>query len=390
METKEIKILEKHEDYADWEKLIKHCETLEELTELEKEKAKRAFMLLKKELGDSFLKDAFASGHPVVRKIVNLAPWTRKWMTWFAEAIGEVKNQENYSSLLSRLKDKDKFGEGLSVLEIAYKFSKAGFIISFDPIVSVSGRTQKPDLKLTDKDTGENLFAEVSILGESEIAREASQTMERITEPLWYSVPFVCYCGRIHKTLSEKHLEYIVNKVKGVAEKVKRENAFQELVEEDVIEMGIALENDKQFLEKWASERGLKVGEFSGPPFDVNEILRTKSRIEKEQQQLPQEHPNILVIKNYNLFFYVHDVRKAINELEEVVYEYPHLLSAVVGGRYMGRGENIITMKDQHVFIRKTVYSVITEQYIILLNRFCQSKISTSTVTKMYNSFRSY
>ncbi|MEW6231759.1 MAG: hypothetical protein AB1566_05510 [Chloroflexota bacterium] len=390
MEEKNMKILERHEDYLDWEKLIQHCETIDGFTDLEKEGAKRAFRLLKEEFGNDFLKCAFANYHPIRHYIVNLAPWTRRWVIWLAEAIKELKDQENYPNLLSRLKDDEKFGEGVSVLESAYKLSKAGFNISFDPLIDSLGRTKSPDLKLIDKDTKEELFVEVSVLGESKIARDASQTMQRIIEPLWWSVPFMHYCGRIYKTLSEKHLAHIVKNLDEIVEKVKRENIFQNLVIEDVIEMGIAPENDKQFLEKWATERGLKVGEFSGPPFDVDEILRTKRKIENEQKQLPSNHPNILIIRNNNLFFHVRDIRKTINELEEAVYEYPHLLVVVIAGGYMGSGENVITMKDQHVFIKKTKADLFVEQYIILFNQFCGLKISPSTITKVYNSFRSY
>lgn len=152
----------------------------------------------------------------------------------------------------------------------------------------------------------------------------------------------------------------------------------------------MAPESDKQFLEKWASERGLKVGELSGPAFNVDEILRTKRKFEKEQKQLPHDHPNIVIIRNNNLFFHVHDVRKAISELEEEVYEYPHLLAVVVAGGYIGGGESVTAMKDQHVFIRKTRADLLVEQYIILFNQFCEIKVSPTTITKMYNAFRSY
>jgi len=390
METKDVKILEKHEDYENWEKLIQHCQTLEGLTDLEKERAKRAFQWLREELGEKFLANAFESHHPICRYIVNLVPWTRKWMTWFAEALKELKGQENYLSLLDRIKDKNKFSEGASVLEIAYKFSKAGFNISIDPSVDISGRARTPDLKLIDRDTKEELFAEVSVLGKSKIEKDAYQTMEKVTEALWHSVPFMHYWGRISKTLSKRHLDHTVKKIEETVEKVKKEGIFQELVIDDVIEIGMAPENDKQFLQKWSSERGLKVGEFSGPPFDVDHILRTKLKVENEQKQLPHDHPTILIIRNSDLFFHVRDIRKAISELEEVVYEYPHLLAVVVAGGYIGRGEDVITMKDQHVFIKRPRLNLFVEQYIILLNRFSEQKISPATITKIYNSFRSY
>lgn len=385
-----MSILEKHEDYKVWDKLIQHCEVLEGLTDFEKENAKRAFQSLREELRENFLPDAFDARHPICQYLTNLAPWTRKWITRFAVAIKELKAQENYQGLLDRIKDKDKFSEGLSVLEIAYKLCMVGFKITIDPLASISGQEKIPDLKLTDSDTSEELFVEISVLGESRIARDAFQTMQKITEPLWHSVPFMYYCGRIHKSLSEKHMDHIVKKIEEKVEKVKREDIFHELVIEDVIEIGIAPENDKQFLEKWAAGRGFKVGEFSGPPFDVDEILRTKRRIEKEQKQLPHDHPNILVIGNNNLFFPMRDVRKAITELEEELYNYPHLLLGVIRASYLGSGENEISMKDQHVFIKKSRTDLHVEQYIILFNQFCEFKISPATITKMYSAFRSY
>jgi len=390
MEAKDTKVLETPGDYRSWEKLCQHCEVLEGLTGFEKERAKRAFQFLREELGSNFLDNAFNERHAICRYLVNLAPWTRKWITWFADALKELKKQENYSSLLNRIKDKNRFGEGFSILEIAYKFSRTGFKILIDPPIGISGTRKIPDLKVINENSGESLFVEISVVGKSKIEREAWQTMQRITDPIWRSVPFIDYCGRIHKSLAERHLEDIVKKVEKMMEELKKDNVFQELIIEDVIEIGMAPENDKEILQKWATERGLKVGEFSGPPFNVDELLRTRGRIEKEQNQLPHEYPNIVVIMNNNLFLHIKDIRKAISQLEEVVYEYPHILAVIIAGPHMWKGENEIIMKDQHVLIKKTRFDMFTEQYIILFNRFCGFMISPATITKMYNAFRSY
>jgi len=387
----EEKILEKTEDYKDWDKLSQHCEVIEGLTEVEKEKAKRAFLFLKQELGEDFLDNAFNVGHPIMHHIFNVVPWTRRWFTWFAEALKELKDHENYKSLLVRLKDKDKYAEALSILGPSYKFAQIGFKIDFDPKIS---RQKNPDFKITNSETGEELFVEVSIQRISRIQREADKTMKKIYfETFWQYAPFLHWSGRVHKTLSEKHAEEISKKIKQLIEKVKTENTFQELIIEDVIEVGLASESDKRMLEKWAAERGLKVGEFSGPPFNVDEILRTKRKIEREQKQLPPDHPNIVIIENNNLFFLTRDHRKAITEIEEEVYRYSHLLAVVIAGGYMGSGESIITMKDQHAFIQKPradIINLLIDQFIILFNRYCSFNISPSTITKIYRAFIRY
>jgi len=383
-------MLRKPQDYRNWDKLIQHCDALDGLTDFEKEKAKRAFQFLRQELGENFLEDAFSSQHPICQYVINLAPWTRKWIIWLGEALRELRKHQNYSKLLSRIKDRNKFGEALSILEVAYKFSRIGFEIIIDPKLKYPDGERVPDLKLTDADTQEELFVEVSALHESRIARDASQTMQKITEPLWRCIPFLHFCGRIYKILSQRHLDYIVKKVEETVEKAKRENSFQELVIEDVIEMGIAPETDKQLLEKWATERGLKIGEFSGPPFNVNEILRTKRAIEKEQKQLPRDYPNILIIWNSNLFFTTRDIRRTISEIEEEIYEYAHLLVGVIARGHMGLTEKATIMKNQHIFVKKARSDLLVEEYIILLNRFCEHKISASTITKIYNAFINY
>jgi ribosomal protein L19 len=382
-------ILKKVEDYWNWEKLIEHSQTIKELTFLEKERVKRAFQFLRQELGEEFLKDAFKEGHPICGYIRNLAPWTRKWIIWFADALNELKYQENYDSLLKRIRDKARFEEGVLVAEVGFKFSKSGFKITIDPEESSRGG-KIPDLKLVDKDAGDELFVEISQMGSSKVEEQASQTLHAVVDVLWRSIPFVQYCGRIHKTLSKRHLNEVVKKVEETLEKVKKDNVFHELLIEDVIEVGMAPEKDKEILEKWALERGLHVGEFIGPPIDVNEILRTKRAIREEQKQLPQEYPNIVVIKNTDLFFRTRDVRKAINELEEEIYEHPHLLFAVISGEFIGLAKDELLMKDYHVYLEKSRFELFAELYIILFNRFCEHEISPSVIAKIYNSFRNY
>ncbi|KPK99609.1 MAG: hypothetical protein AMJ91_07225, partial [candidate division Zixibacteria bacterium SM23_73_3] len=248
MEANETEILKKSADYWNWERLIKHCDTLEELTAFEKERAKRAFRRLRQELGKDFFENAFEGRNPICQYILNRAPWTRKWITWFADAIVELKDHENYSSLLARLKKPIKFYEGLSVLEIAFKFSRAGFRICIDPSVEVAGRPKQPDLKLCDKETQEQLFSEVSVLDQSKADREALRTLQTIAEPTWRSRPSLCYCGRIHKILSTSHLNWLTARIQESVEKLEERGGFEEVVVEKVIELGLATKDSRDVL----------------------------------------------------------------------------------------------------------------------------------------------
>lgn len=376
-------------DWKNWEKLIQRCDTIEELTDVEKEKTKRAFLFLKREFGEEFLEYAIDGLHPIAYYIINSAPWTSKWLTRFAEALKSLKEVDGYASLVQRLKHKDKFFEGESVLEVAYKFSKAGFKITVDPLTIENKKV--PDLKIVNEEAKEELFVEVSNQQQSINYSKALRTFDKISEPLTFLVFLNCYsCGRVLKVLSERHLSEIVKQINEKIELMKNEDAFQELIIDDTIELAIAPNKDKDILEKWAESRGLKVGEFRGPLINADELQRTKAKIQREQEQLPRNSPNILVIGNNNLFFNLHDVRKGIGELEECVYEFSHILFFIVRGDYEGTAENEIIMKDQHLFIKRSREDLNVEQYMILLNRYCDFPVSPATISKVYLAFGKY
>ncbi len=379
-------MLERAQDYRNWDKLIRNCDVIDGLTDIEKERAKRAFLFLKSEFGEDFLEYAFDNGHPIISYIPNLAPWTRKWITRFAEALRSLREEKGYASLLKRLKDKDKFVEGESVLDVAYKFFKAGFKTVFDP--STLGNRKVPDLELISEE--KELFVEVSVQLPSMTQVRAMTTMNKTIDPLWHSLPFLNYAGRLYKALSEKHLAEIQRKVRETVDRAKTENAFQELISEDTLELGLAPDKDKGFLEKWAKSRGLKIGEFSGPSFEVNELQRTRMKIQKEQKQLPSTHPNILVVRNNNLFFGLRDIRKGISDLEECLYEFPHLLFVIVTGGYLGSPASETIMKDQHVFVKRSREDFHVETHMILLNRYCAFDVSPATISKVYVAFGKY
>lgn len=386
----QLRISGKPEDWTNWEKLIEQCSTYDEFTDIEKEKAERAFLFLKHEFGEEFLKNAFEELHPIMYYFVNSAPWTRKWLTRVADSLTTLKKMEGYASLLKRLKDKDKFFEGKSVLEIAYKFSKTGFRIFIDP--PLSNNVKVPDLKITNGKTGEELFVEVSVQQQSINHTKAIRTFDEIFNQL---SPFcgLIYCGRVFRILSERHMVDVIKTVKDKIDMAKKENAFQELIIEDTIELGIAPSKETDVLTAWAKSRGLEIGYFVGPPFNTDEIPRTRHKIWKEQLQLPRTSANIVVIENNNLFRSVKDIKREISDLEECLYDFSNLLCLIGIGFYEcydGKMQDEIVKRDQHSVIRRLREDSTAEHCMILYNRYCDFHVSPSTIDKVYLAFTKY
>jgi len=370
-------------DITNWDWLAQNCDKISGLSPLEREKAKRAFMFLKKELGVDFLISVLEKRHPIMFGIMNMVAWTRKYFIWFAEAMEELKSQENYSSFIARIKDTSKYLEAVSVLTEAHRFCQAGFSVEIDPLTGSS----IPDLKIIDSETNEEIFVEVSMLFESKAKAEASSTFLQILNSLLGTSPFLHWSGRIHKTLSTSHCQEVVEKIRAMLQKVQKRGKIGEVNIRGIIELAVAPDSDKSMLQKWADERQLKIGSFEGPPYDANEVVRVRRKIEREQKQLPVTGSNIVIIQNNDIFDYLNDIRKLISALEEEVYKYEHLLIVVVSGSHIGNGRIFNTMKDQHIYVEKLQFDVIVYKHILLLNRFCKFRISPRLITKVYTAF---
>ena len=378
------------DDYKSWDRLIAHCDTIEGFSALEREQTKRALSFLRAELGDSFLATAMETRHPFVSNVFNLAPWTRKWLKSFADELRLAKSSVGFESMRTRILDGRRYGEAVQVLHVAAAFRRQGFQITIDPQLPNEAEASVPDLLLTDGATGDRIYLEVSALNESELACGAYETSNRIHAPIWRGVPFLQFAARIHKALAPRHLEEIVTRVEQLVEVAKTDKAFAHLSIDGVLEIGISPESDKAMLEQWAATRGLTVGTLSGPPVRVDELQRIRSKIRKKQYQLPGDLPGIVVVLTNHLFPWVKEHRALIGELEEAVYDHGHLLAAVVGGSYIGGGmlPDELLMHGQHIYLRKTTCEILVEEYVVLLNQFCDHKVSASSITKLYNAFK--
>ncbi len=378
---------QKRRDYPGWEELREGCDSIEGLSIPERREAQNALRLLEDMFGSDFPAVAYADGHPMREYLLNRVPWTRRWLIHFAEVLEKLPLWENYQSLEERLRNRTGFGEGLSVLETAYKFSTGGFAVSVDPLVEIGRKPKKPDLKVQDASDGTELFVEVSVLYESQAVREAYRISQTILFSLLPCRPKMHYSARLLKSLAPRHLSEVQDTVQRFIQECKGENKFGELILPKVIELAIAPDDERVILEDWARPRGLEVDGLSGPPFDSNEIARTKTKIKGELCQLPPGFPNILVIENNSIFAHARDTAAILGDFEEEVYRYPHLLFMVLCGRGFGEGEDMVVQEDRHLLIQRSMFHSFVEQQMLVLNRFCESPVCQTAIQRLQGVF---
>jgi|SRR5215213_2170119 len=404
MGSRAFEIFGDDEGREKWDKHAEHVDAVEEFTDDEKDKVKEALSYLRGPdvLGEGFITRARRSGHPLWSYFAGPVPWKLRWLTRFAAAMRELRDADGFRDhVKEQIKDAEKFSERESVLEIAYKFFKAGFEVSFDPPVSVSkprGLTGRrlsfqgaPDLKIVDKEIGEDIFVEVSALGASDISKQCKRNHDLVWDILAERALFresLFPRARVRRILDDEELTELAGQLRELAAKVKSSNEVQYL-ENDLIEACLAPAHQKDVPDRWADERGIEVIPVEGPSIPLQDPFRIQRIIRKEQKQLPDGRPGIVVITtDWTLLFHANGVGMVISELEAVLRDLPRLSCAVACCTYGGgEKEGYVASNGRHTAVKRVTEAGLTEEAVISLNPSCAVPLSDGASTKVRDAF---
>ena len=378
-------------DPFDWNDQASRVKHIEGLTDYEKTHAKDALIFLGQKLGDGFLRpsadqDNRGYGHPLMSYLINYVPWTRRFLIQLAEDIRTVEGAGGLKKLLSDLKDGELYAHNYLVLHCAAKLTREGFDACFEPTRPKGNDEKQPDIRVTNTSTGEVVFLEIAVTCSSLQERKAEEDFSALTWKLMQANAGLRWCGRLRKSLAQPHLEEVLRKVDAALKSASVERRFSTVVEENVIELAVCPEEQCEVLESWAVEHGLQPGQVSGPPIPSNHVTRLKSKISREQAQLPADAANTLLIKNTKVFLFTRDIRALISELEEEIYKYRHLAMVIIQGSNLGGLPPEVIQEGQHRYTRRAVGDM-CEQSLLLVNRFCSTRLSINTLSSFLKVF---
>jgi hypothetical protein len=161
------------------------------LSDYDRLRCKDAIRYLRAVLGEGYLRRAHAQQNPLLFWFfLNFAPRARLSLIRFADALKALETAPNFRAVLKRIKRRisrpehlDEVAEGMSVVGVAHKFLRAGFAVEFEPGMRVPNRMgvpgpKKPDMKITNCKTGEEIIVEVSRMraGDTRTGRSAPST----------------------------------------------------------------------------------------------------------------------------------------------------------------------------------------------------------------------
>jgi hypothetical protein len=377
---------------ATWQQYIDDLVRTDELTTLERSQTKQALQYLERLLGVDFftrIESQYGSWmkHPLAGLLVNYAPWTRRRLVRIVEFMRAVQASPNFERLAAKLSNVETFHHDLLVIEVAARLTLEGMVATFEPTLPIATGQKQPDIRLEAAQTGETFCVEVAVQRSARASQRAFDAMNAVIGQFMYVSRETIWAGRLLKTPASPHLLEIADKAATALKRSETEKRFIELYEEGTVEIAFCPESEKELLTAWCEQRGLKPGEFQGPPYDENDVERLKRKIAKEQRQLPKDRANALFIADYRIFFSVRDVRELINQIEEEVFEHQHVPIVIVHAASLSGAAPEVIQKGEHRYARRSIDGLSTEDNLVLVNRYSPKLMSTQALAAFLRAF---
>jgi hypothetical protein len=400
------------EDHWSWDKYIEQCDLIN-LSDTDKQRAKESYQYLRGVFGEGYLKRACKQGNPMFFWFFsNAANSARLSMIRFTDALKALERVQNYKAILKRIrrpKNLDDLAEGSSVIDVAHKFYEAGFEVEFEPIVSVTNHRgvagpKKPDIKIVNRTTDEEIIVEVSRMK----ASDHQNLTERTFHVIWRALVddgmhhdpealkdilhprYIQPYALIHRGLEEQELKEIVDKIRSLVAHVRKTGKFSELIIPDTIEVGIGPYDDHESAREWAAAKGLNENDLvQGPDILSDEIARAKVKLRVKLKQLPEDRPGIVVMHvSENLIFFVYDVRWIVAAMAEEVEKHPNLLCAIMSNTFTdGSNQSSSVEIGPHTFAKVIRSGGGCEQSLFVRNGKFNQPLSAETLKMVNRSF---
>jgi hypothetical protein len=370
-----------------WEELRERARKHTDLSEDNRRDAVLAFDTLQGIFGTSFFDD---KKHPLFWFFFDRSGWRCEWAIWFAKFLKSLDQHPDFADLIHDLKIAIFYGERMSILNIVEILLPLGFSFRLDSQIDVNGGPKMPDLfvKLDASDPG--FFVEVTRLKRSQKQKEADDVFDALWGGLFMFCPLSGCSGRLERVLASAHLQEIKRQVETTVKGAQDKGGFETLEIAGVIQFGFATESHIEKLEKWATARGMKVGELSGPGANVDEFERISSKLKEKIKQVPSDRANVIVL--YPHLFAMPpketgEFAAFVHALEDLVYKHTHIGYLILIFSWTGGNDNAVIRYRDHICVNRRWLYFNCNSMMLIKNRFASKPMLPSVEERFLRAF---
>lgn len=368
----------------DWDQFVRALDSYD--IELKRKKdLKDSITVLRKSLGDNWLKSVGKTNHPLLWRLrtVSGAVSDLILLLW-AQSISSLEKVVGFEKLIKRIKDDKCFESAITELELASRLAEHGCSIMIEPTI---GKKQ-PDLLC--KYGNYEFFIEVKTSSTAKETEKANKTSHEIISTCSPLFP----AGIIFKPLSTPHLDEIKSILQERTAFVLKNKTAVEVDIPNVLKLYLVSDDDPDRIQKYrnwykkqeSSGINMGYGGLVGPPDGVRQEYRVKIRLDRlaKEKQIPTEKSGLVVLVSDFNFWKIDDVVEFVDAILESVYELTNIPAVILWSRkVIVDGKSHVTERDDFIFIENYLFGEIKEDIIIVKNRFCKTKFDYETLKEL-------
>lgn len=268
-----------------------YADHLTDASDAQKAFIKDGLHVIERVLGANFPALARRDRHPICSRLNGLHTRDLLWFGWLGSMLERASHCRGFDRLVGKLRTTRAYDEAIAFLIVIERALGAGFKVEIEPDVSrVTGSNKRPDLVMQSGDDPP-IYVEVAVLGHSLENHEADETLELLVR----ACGFVNAAGRFLASPSDDERATELARVVEARRSLSATTPFVSVTNE-VVEVGLALDDGVDALKSWAAEKGMEVGGFSMPPLERSGPQRHANKVEREQKQIPAGCPGIVFI----------------------------------------------------------------------------------------------
>lgn len=304
-----------------WDFHLDEVKSGSDFSKSDKEKVIEGISNLRKLFGEDWIIKKFEENHPVSHYFLNTAPWTRIYLSDFGLRMNEACKITNFEYILKRLDNPNEYDGARHELDLLTSLMRLGIKSEFCYNKSERG----PDIISTFGDR--DVFFEIKSMRDSSDWIESGKVMGKLVYPFLFMD--VGVIGKVHKIVYEPRINYFLEKMRDVAENVKKDGKPREFSEDGVLDFYFFPKEMIEESRKWSVMKG--ISGIEGPNiYPDGGIRRLLGSLHEKAKQLPKDDPGIVVLFDSRLSFNLENFEKLVDGLEESVYAYPNMIGLII------------------------------------------------------------
>ena len=355
---------------------------------LELEQGREALNFFREHFGEKFISGAIDNGHPFYHLFVYNPSFQLKWIQHWYQIISTFRNNQKFSTLLRELKDPKRFFERVFVLEIAFSFSKYDFDIIFDREFVKDGRRPRPDITLTDIQSGTEIVLELKGITDGEKVADADTCWEWFEAQCNQYFGFYIVTGALYKTATPEEKELIKGEIIRAGNEYSKRSGLVTIEIPGLIEVALRREpserEDELYI--WCQKRGFDPNSAYGPPYMVSEQHRVCGSIREKEQQLPTNRYGIIVLFSGPMSSMQRDVKSTkalINAVKSTLKAYPHIGMVSVNALFVQDEWRGIKKYEDHWAINRPFYVMHILNTLLIKNSVCKQNLPDALIERI-------